>query len=278
MQCVRPVSIRNPELDKLEAGLSWLSGPEGQALHPLTGELVPARINVPCGHCIICEENRRNMWADRLELESRFSACTYFVTLTYNNENCPIDLKKSDLQKFFKRLRSRLKCRFFACGEYGDRFSRPHYHAVIFLSSFVDEPTFRETIQKKWPFGFIQVRLADREAFRYVAKYVVKSVREIPSSAKPPFALMSRRPGISADYSSTFDRYYHEYILLEDGTRRPLPRYLLQKLDPVEQIRIKESRKDFATSKPQMSETEKQLRSINLERTLIRRHVRKYGK
>jgi len=46
-------------------------------------------------------------------------------------------LKKTDIQKFFKRLR---KChgkkhksiKYYAVGEYGGQTLRPHYHIVIF--------------------------------------------------------------------------------------------------------------------------------------------------
>lgn len=275
MQCVRPVSIRNPELDNF---IGWDIDAEGNAINPVTGELVPARINVPCGRCVICQENRRNMWADRLELESRLVPVTYFITLTYDDLHYPGELCKRDTQLFWKRLRHKVKCRFFLCGEYGDRFQRGHYHAVCFLDSYISQEEFETAAYSAWGNGFVRCRLADREAFRYVAKYTIKAIRNFPEGKTPPFALMSRRPGISCDYLPVLQSYYHEYIQLENGSCRPLPDYLLSKLPDIEGIRIREARREFAQSLPKLSETEKQLRSINLERTLLRRYVRKYGK
>ena len=57
-------------------------------------------IFVPCGHCINCNENRRNTIARRLDLESQGSADTLFVTLTYDNEhvsNIMLDVTESML-------------------------------------------------------------------------------------------------------------------------------------------------------------------------------------
>ena len=43
-------------------------------------------------------------------------------------------LQKSDLQKFFKRLRKKTheKISYYAVGEYGDNTQRPHYHIILF--------------------------------------------------------------------------------------------------------------------------------------------------
>ena len=79
-----------------------------------------------------------------------------FVTLTYDEDHIPSNhsLKKSDLQKWFKRVRKEIepkKIRYFACGEYGDKTQRPHYHAIIFgLSLRADD---KMVMQSKWPMG-----------------------------------------------------------------------------------------------------------------------------
>ena len=274
MQCVRPVFIRNPELD---FDWNYDVDPEGHAIDILTGEVIPPRIPVPCGKCVICQENRRNMWATRLELESRTAPVSYFLTLTYDDFHYPGELSKRDTQLFWKRLRRKIPCRFFLCGEYGDRFQRGHYHAVCFPNSYISKEEFERIAFDAWGNGFICCRLADREAFRYVAKYTVKSIRNSPEGKTPPFALMSRRPGISADYLPVLKNFFHEYILLENGTRQPLPDYFLSKLDPLEGIRIKESRRNYALKLPPLSDSQKAVRSLNLERRLIRKYNRKHG-
>lgn len=88
---------------------------------------------------------------------------------------------------------------------------------------------------------------------------------------------MSRRPGISFKYFESINDFEHSYILLESGKRCKLPRYNLEKLDPVEQVAIKRSRLRVAESLPQLSETEQQLTAINLHRSLERKYIQNYG-
>lgn len=84
-----------------------------------------------CGHCLACKIQRSREWSFRLSVEASYWKDASFLTLTYNDENLPPDgsLVKADLQKFFKRLRKDLAnpIKYYACGEYGDRFKRPHY-------------------------------------------------------------------------------------------------------------------------------------------------------
>lgn len=275
MQCVYPVTIKNPAL-KNKVGIPIDTLPDGSFVYD-DGEVLPSAISVPCGRCVVCQENRRNMWADRLELESRVSPVSYFVTLTYDDRHYPGELKKHDTQLFFKRLRHKVPCRFFLCGEYGDKFQRAHYHTVIFPREFILQEEFERAVEASWRNGFVRVRLADREAFRYVAKYTVKSIGNCPEGLQAPFALMSRRPGISADYLPVLSNYYHEFIVLGNGVSRPLPEYLRLKLPEFEGLRIREARREYASKLPKLSDTDKLLRSINLERSLIRKYNRKHG-
>jgi hypothetical protein len=58
--------------------------------------------------------------------------------LTYDDEHLPPNnsLLKKDLQKFFYKLRQKIKpikIRYFAVGEYGsNKTKRPHYHIILF--------------------------------------------------------------------------------------------------------------------------------------------------
>lgn len=278
MQCVNPISVRNPAIDDF---IGWQIDLDGNYINPESGEVIPPRIKVPCGRCIVCQNNRREAWAARLELESRTAAVTYFITLTFNEDSVPEEIRVEDLQKFFKRLRKFHRLRYFACGEYGGRFGRPHYHAVVFLERFEDLPVFRNHVQTAWPYGFVQVSLATRERFAYVAKYTVKTILDLPPGVKAPFATMSRRPGIGSKYFSDIQVFRHDILLLEGGKTAPLPRYFLDKLPESEQVSIKRDRRNYAEAvekSQKLSETDIMLRAINLERSLCRKYVRKYGK
>ena len=92
---------------------------------------------VACGRCAPCRAGKVREWAHRIELEASLHEVNCFLTLTYDDEHLPEGntLEPSHLTLFIKRLRERFRpnaIRYFACGEYGDRSERPHYHLVVF--------------------------------------------------------------------------------------------------------------------------------------------------
>lgn len=93
-------------------------------------------IQLPCGQCLGCRLERSRKWAVRCMLEASLHEQNCFLTLTYAPEHLPENgsLVKRDLTLFFKRLRKTYGegIRYFACGEYGERFDRPHYHVILF--------------------------------------------------------------------------------------------------------------------------------------------------
>ena len=101
-------------------------------------------INVACGKCPKCMKKRSNSWTIRMAEERKVSTNCYFVTLTYHSLHVPksasgrLTLCTEDLQKFFKRLRKKMfgnqkgDLKYYACGEYGSRYQRPHYHLMLF--------------------------------------------------------------------------------------------------------------------------------------------------
>ena len=94
----------------------------------------------PCGKCPPCLRRRVSGWSFRLVKQGEQACSALFVTLTYDDEKVPktasglMTLQKSDLQKFFKRLRKKTheKISYYAVGEYGDKTQRPHYHIILF--------------------------------------------------------------------------------------------------------------------------------------------------
>lgn len=101
---------------------------------------------VPCGKCENCKKVRLSAWSYRLLQEDKNAESSYFLTLTYNVHSVPItrrgfmSLNKRHLQLFFKRLRKAIDrhggfgqpLKYYAVGEYGGRFNRPHYHVILF--------------------------------------------------------------------------------------------------------------------------------------------------
>ena len=100
-------------------------------------------VDLPCGQCIGCRLERSRQWAIRCVHEASLHERNCFITLTYRDECLPTNgsLDLDAFQKFMKRLRRRFGegVRFFHCGEYGENFGRPHYHAILFNLDFSDK-------------------------------------------------------------------------------------------------------------------------------------------
>ena len=113
-----------------------------------------------------------------------------FVTLTYSDEHLPDGgrLVLDDFQRFFKRLRKRVgvPVRYYHCGEYGETFGRPHYHACIFGYGFPDrvlwsysngQPLYSsKELSDLWPYGHALIGEVTFDSAAYVARYIMKKV------------------------------------------------------------------------------------------------------
>ncbi len=154
-------------------------------------ESIGQKMTVPCGQCTGCKITKSKEWAIRCVHEQQMHTENDFITLTYNNENLPQygSLMKHHFQDFMKRLRRSIepkKVRFFMCGEYGEQFARPHYHAIIFGHSFSDRIHFNtingqklyisETLDDLWRKGYCSVGNVTFESCAYVARYLMKKI------------------------------------------------------------------------------------------------------
>lgn len=199
---------------------------------PILGRPFREFITIPCGRCIGCRLQYAKQWADRAVLELPYYDSSFFLTLTYNDDNLPYresksgithwSLEKEDFQKFMKRLRNYTdsedyKIRYLACGEYGDNTFRPHYHAIIFGLKIPDLKVFSKSplgdiyytsdiISKIWNKGHVLVAEASHQTINYVARYVTKKMYGKKAefyeefNLQAPFLLMSRRPGLGRQY------------------------------------------------------------------------------
>ena len=203
-------------------------------------------MTVPCGRCMACRIRRTAEWTTRLlhELHGK-PGC--FVTLTYNNENLPVGetLVKEHLQLFMKRLRKQIeptKIKYFACGEYGDKTNRPHYHAVIVNWMPDIERCYRpgktylasRDIERIWKYGNNTVGYPDREAIQYVVGYIRKKItgkmaEDYYEGRQPPFQLQSQ--GIGIQYAEAHkEQILSKYEITRNGHNVGVPRYYRKKL------------------------------------------------
>lgn len=238
----------------------------------------------PCGSCLGCRLEYSRQWAVRCLHESSLHEKNSFLTLTYNDENLPDNgsLSKIELQKFIKKLRRKIepvRVRHFSCGEYGDpkKTFRPHYHLCLFGYTFPDLEAVRfqkagyyqdkftikncnklytsKMLEKIWGKGFVTVGELTYNSAGYVARYCVKKIngkkqKDFYGNKEPPFALMSRMPGIGKTWLEryTTDVYPKDYFHINGKKHKP-PRYydeIIRRLDPDEYERLKQKRRKKA--------------------------------
>lgn len=185
------------------------------------------QITVPCGHCPACISTRQKQWFVRLKFEAeRYPNKCSFITLTYDDDHLPADnsVHKDVFQKFIKRLRKyigKTKIRYFGCGEYGDLFGRPHYHAIIFG---LDPSDCIDYVKDAWTFGFVQLSPVSDARLNYVIEYLQKSLDVDYSPREKPFNLCSKGFGLDV-FLDNEDLYLSKGYLSIDGHRMSMPRY-----------------------------------------------------
>lgn len=212
---------------------------------------------VPCGKCIGCRLERSRQWAVRCWAESLMHSENCFLTLTYSDEFVPPDfeLRKRDLTLFIKKLRFYLdskfgkKIRYFACGEYGGRFGRPHFHVCLFGEDFSYDRKLTDvlvtsssnlfsspSLDDLWGFGSCIIGNLTQESAGYTARYCLKkqsggidwdSLHEVKS-----YCVMSRNPGIGFPFFEKYRKeiYDLDYIVTPNGTRLKPPKFFDKKM------------------------------------------------
>lgn len=210
----------------------------------------------PCGQCLPCRINRRRKITARLVYEARKHDSTSFLTLTYSDPHLPdgYTLVPEHISAWRKRFAERLRSserkffRYYLIGEYGDKYQRPHYHAILFGVS----PDYRRLAYDCWQKCEYERCSLDPftvERAQYIAGYVTKKMTKKTDprlgGRHPEFARMSLKPGLGADamldVSSALLSNYHASALIRsednvpnflksDGRILPFDRYLRGKL------------------------------------------------
>ena len=191
---------------------------------------------VPCGKCLCCRAAKAKEWVQRLKNEQAYWDREGFLTLTYDDDNIPEGgkLDKPELIRFFKRLRKNLKgkkIKYFACGEYGEKTMRPHYHAIIFGLDSRDE----DVIKKSWTLGeMVQIVPVLNGGIEYVTGYVRKKIDIKYSIYRQfdlplPFQLQSK--GLGLQWAIDNHDILEDVGLMSQGNNKSIPRYYIKKLD-----------------------------------------------
>lgn len=223
---------------------------------PRYGDYLP--IKLPCGQCIGCRLAKSRDWATRAYLESTCHQFNSFITLTYSSENvhhCDcidkssgevydgLTLVKKDFQDFMKRLRRYGQYHglfdsvsYLMCGEYGEKFGRPHFHCILFGFDFRCDRVplvTKETIGKNvkyytsallsslWPFGYSLIGDVNWETCAYVARYITKKVNGDASDLHyqgrlPEYNSASLKPAIGLKWFEKYntDVYPSDHVII----------------------------------------------------------------
>lgn len=229
-------------------------------------------MQLPCGQCSGCRLERSRQWAIRCVHESRLYDHNCFITLTFNDDFLmsrpnPWTVDVRDYQLFMKRLRKKFSglspvcvddkiiypIRFFHCGEYGELFMRPHYHACLFNFDFRDKIHYKtvngyplytsKSLEELWPYGFSTIGSLTFHSAAYTARYIMKKVTGSASydhynkvdpvtgevlTRNPEYVTMSRRSGIGKSWIDKYlsDVYVNgEDSVLMNGKRIRPPKY-----------------------------------------------------
>lgn len=234
------------------------------------GQTLPSNfISLPCGICMGCRLEKSRQWALRCMHEASLHEDNCFLTLTYSDDFLPVDgsLDKSHFQLFLKRFRrsyESVRIRYFMCGEYGENFSRPHYHACIFGFDFSDKSLFKrgeyklytsDILDRLWGMGHCTIGDLSFDSAAYVARYCVKKVtgtraKEHYAGRQPEYATMSLKPGIGAEWYERWkgDCFPSDYLVVNGFKCKP-PRYYdkrLERENPALYEEIKQRRRDVA--------------------------------
>lgn len=202
-----------------------------------------------------------------------------FLTLTYRPADLPAygSLVPEHLQSFIKALRKKLdpvRVRFFACGEYGEKLSRPHYHVLLYGYDFPDKYHWRLSpkgeqlyrsplLEEVWTKGHSEIGEVNFKTAAYVARYITKKIHgeqavmhyanieletgELLGERLPEFIRMSLRPGIGEAWFQKFweDVFPNDYCHV-NGRKFGVPRYydkLLERISPELLEEVKEARR-----------------------------------
>lgn len=238
MKCLHPILVREWQ-DRLD---------------PKTGTYKKVRTNsfqyVPCGSCVSCLSQKRNQWTYRLQKERSSSDYSFFLTLTYNEENIPVKINeglpyfvfnKKHVQDYLKRVRfmvskinKDLVCRYYCVSEYGKKTLRPHYHMQFFVKNDKNLQYLKsicKILEAEWTFGYFQRKTTDDANIHYVTKYCIKSLDELDSKCiDPPFILCSKRPYLGESAEDLISKQSIQDKVFLNGFSMPTPRIYSEKL------------------------------------------------
>lgn len=231
---------------------------------------------IDCGVCRDCRLAKARDWSVRCAHEAElYEGRCLFIDLTYADEHLPKNgVEPKVLTQFIKDLRNKNRSlkktkvhvpdkykdrarfennliRYFGVGEYGEKFSRPHYHVILFNW---DDPKryfwkrskkgtllYRSPILDEiWTYGHVTCSTFSPECAAYAARYTLKKITGEPAHdhylienpdgtttrQNPEFQRQSNRPGIGHDWIEQHwkETFARDFVIV-NGKKLPVPKY-----------------------------------------------------
>jgi len=251
-----------------------------------------------CGRCLPCLKKRKAQWSYRIENEMKHSVTSYFVTLTYDDNNLPggnvverhhhkvfIELLK--LYESWPEMATRpdhsyeeyerasagigefsdsyryddYPIRYYGVCEFGGTSGRVHWHYLLFNVLDV------RNVSKAWQCGLIQVDVCNINTVDYVLKYMIKDRENDQPEGKRECSFMSKgigMHGITEEFIKSISEPENNQVINSRGNRLALPRIFRKRYMDKDVLRAKGAKiKDLQQA--QKDELEKRTRELGLD-------------
>lgn len=198
-----------------------------------------------CGTCPQCRKAKKQEWVMRCSHEAiSYDWKVAYITLTYHPKHMTYlkgvkfnkydvggNLVRKHLDDYIKRVRKAFEGRqlkVFACGEYGSKKWRPHYHCAIYGVDTSELPILAD----KWHYGlaYYDDCPVTSKVFGYIVGYVAKKMidtkmtKYLDVGRQPPFLYRSK--GLGATWCDKhMDNWIETMQIGWQGRQCSVPRY-----------------------------------------------------
>lgn len=220
---------------------------------------------IPCGYCPACKYNARVGWTFRVTEEAKHQKEAWFITLTYAQETIPLldtttgeivrgmennrqnmceSLNDGDLITFINSVKKaqarewkslqrkdivKPEIRYYAVGEYGEQFGRPHYHLIVFnlWESLANEIR----LEKIWKKGRVETEALSPALIHYATGYIYEKNKYIKERQTKPRMYCSK--GIGKQYIERNKKWHKELLnpwIWFNGYKIGMPKYYRDKI------------------------------------------------
>ena len=209
-------------------------------------------IEVSCGKCLNCLENKKKEKAIRLVHEMNNYKFKTFITITMDeiratrNKAGMTEVSKKDLKSYIRKLQyydkeylkisNEKRMKYVACAEYGELTERAHYHLVILHNTFLQ---FK--MKSCWKRGHVRIEaIKDVRALYYTVGYTDKKQQDYfkdkykrqKEEREAGFLIASRGNGAEwiKEAIATKKVNKHQYFIESMQGKHKLPNYYKTKI------------------------------------------------